>query len=131
VQDAERSGAPDFSMEQVVELFALACIEPSTATSHWTERELADEMVKQCIESPHVMWDDYLEAQLKPHQIRYWLTPRTKNLTPKSVTFQLYMSVIERAKLGERTVCIDEMTGIQASNAPDLPLRPGKVQRRV
>jgi len=23
------------------------------------------------------------EAQLKPHQIRYWLTPRTKNLTPK------------------------------------------------
>jgi len=26
------------------------------------------------------------------------------------------MSAIERAKLGERTVCIDEMTGIQASN---------------
>jgi len=24
------------------------------------------------------------------------------------------MSAIERAKLGERTVCIDEMTGIQA-----------------
>jgi len=45
---------------------------------------------------------------------------------------QLYMSAIERAKLGERTVCIDEMTGIQALErlAPDLPLRPGKVQRR-
>jgi len=43
------------------------------------------------------------------------------------------MSAIERAKLGERTVCIDEMTGIQALErlAPDLPLRPGKVQRRV
>jgi len=42
------------------------------------------------------------------------------------------MSVIERAKLGERTVCIDEMTGIQASNVlpQTLPLRPGKVQRR-
>jgi putative transposase len=42
------------------------------------------------------------------------------------------MSAIERAKLGERTVCIDEMTGIQALErlAPDLPLRPGKVQRR-
>jgi len=41
------------------------------------------------------------------------------------------MSAIERAKLGER-VCIDEMTGIQALErlAPDLPLRPGKVQRR-
>jgi len=41
------------------------------------------------------------------------------------------MSAIERAKLGERTVCIDEMTGIQALErlAPDLPLRPGKVRR--
>jgi len=43
------------------------------------------------------------------------------------------MSAIERAKLGERTVCIDEMTGIQALErlAPDLPLRPGKVQRSL
>jgi len=92
LQDAERSGAPaTFSMEQVVELFALACIEPSNygrAISHWTERELADEMVKQCIVesiSPrHV--GRLLQEALKPHQIRYWLTPRTKNLTPKSVT---------------------------------------------
>jgi len=78
-------------MEQVVELFALACIEPSNygrAISHWTERELADEMVKQCIESisPRHVGRLLQEAQLKPHQIRYWLTPRTKNLTPKSVT---------------------------------------------
>lgn len=34
--------------------------------------------------------------------------------------------------MGERTVCLDEMTGIQAleRNAPDLPLRPGKIRRR-
>jgi len=65
-------------MEQVVELFALACIEPSNygrAISHWTE--LADEMVKQCIvESISPRHVGLLqEAQLKPHQIRYWLTP--------------------------------------------------------
>lgn len=42
------------------------------------------------------------------------------------------MSAVERANHGERTICIDEMTGIQAieRKAPDLPLRPGKVQRR-
>jgi len=55
-------------MEQVVELFALACIEPSNygrAISHWTERELADEMVKQCIVESisHVMWDDYFKRR--------------------------------------------------------------------
>ncbi|WP_366511345.1 transposase [Moorena sp. SIO4A1] len=44
----------------------------------------------------------------------------------------LYISAFERAVLGERTVCIDEMTGIQAIERfeKDLPLRPGKVRRR-
>lgn len=44
----------------------------------------------------------------------------------------LYITAIERADDGERTVCIDEMTGIQAllSKEKDLPLRPGKVKRR-
>ena len=39
---------------------------------------------------------------------------------------------MERAVLGEKTVCIDEMTGIQAieRKEKDLPLRPGKVRRR-
>lgn len=48
LQDEERSGAPaTFSMEQVVELFALACSLPCSygrPISHWPERELADEM---------------------------------------------------------------------------------------
>lgn len=45
---------------------------------------------------------------------------------------QTYLSAIERASLGERTICLDEMTGIQAleRKAPDLPMRPGKIQRR-
>ena len=94
LQDAERSGAPaTFSMEQVVELFALACSSPCNygrPISHWTERELAAQMVKQGIVekiSPRHVGRLLEEAQLKPHQIRYWLTPpRTKNSTPKSVT---------------------------------------------
>ena len=44
----------------------------------------------------------------------------------------LYITAFERAVLGERTICIDEMTGIQAieRKEKDLPLRPGKVRRR-
>ena len=89
LQDQERLGAPvKFSMEQVIELFALACSPPEDygrPISHWTARELADEIMKQgMIESISVRHVGRLleEAQLKPHQSRYWLTPpRMMNLT--------------------------------------------------
>lgn len=44
----------------------------------------------------------------------------------------LYISAIERHLQGERTISIDEMTGIQATERleKDLPMRPGKVERR-
>ena len=82
LQDSERAGAPvKFSMEEVIELFALACSPPEDygrPISHWTPRELADEIIKQgIIESISVRHIGRLleEAQLKPHQTRYWLTP--------------------------------------------------------
>lgn len=42
------------------------------------------------------------------------------------------MSAIERAKQGERTISIDEMTGIQALERkfPNQPMRPGKRERQ-
>ena len=44
----------------------------------------------------------------------------------------LYINAIERHQNGERTISIDEMTGIQALERleKDLPIRPGKVERR-
>jgi transposase len=43
-----------------------------------------------------------------------------------------YLQAIERADLGEKTISLDEMTGIQALERkyPDKPLEPGKMQRR-
>lgn len=82
MQDGERSGTPaKFSMEQVVELFALACSKPedyARPISDWTARELAEEVVKQGIVesiSPRHVGRLLEEAQIKPHQSRYWLTP--------------------------------------------------------
>jgi putative transposase len=82
LQDSERVGAPvKFSMEQVIELFALACSAPEDygrPISHWTARELADEIIKRgIIESISIRHVGRLlaEAELKPHQSRYWLTP--------------------------------------------------------
>jgi putative transposase len=91
LQDAQRSGAPlTFSAEQVIQLFAIAkrCCEAQIACenpadsgrpiSHWTAGELAMEMVKRRIVqsiSPRHIRRLLEEAHLKPHQIRYWLTP--------------------------------------------------------
>jgi putative transposase len=82
LQDAERPGAPTtFTMEQVLRLVALACESPEDyqrPISHWTARELADELIKQgVVESISTRHVGRLlsEADLKPHQSRYWLTP--------------------------------------------------------
>ena len=92
LQDSERVGAPvKFSMEQVIELFALACSPPEDygrPISHWTARELADEIIKRgIIESISIRHVGRLlaEAELKPHALSLLVNPplRMKNLMPK------------------------------------------------
>src|SRR5438128_4816815 len=77
------------------------------------------------------------EADLKPHLIRYWLTPaaaeppeeRDEKIADVCTT---YREAPARVAAGERVISTDEMTGVQALEraAPGLPLRPGKVERR-
>jgi transposase len=45
---------------------------------------------------------------------------------------QVYAKAVERAKQGERTISMDELTGVQALERkhPDLPMLPGHVLRR-
>jgi putative transposase len=80
--DAARPGGPmTFSLEQIVQLFAMACQNPQDygrPMSHWSARELADEMMQQGIVShisPRHVGRLLEEADLKPHQIQYWLDP--------------------------------------------------------
>ena len=141
LQDAPRSGAPStFTAEELTHLFAIACEPPEDSgrpISQWTSRELADEMQKRgivkSISERHV-GRLLSEADLKPHQIRYWLTRSGDDLFDVKVTAicEVYLTAQERAKLGERTLSTDEMSGIQALERkyPGLPMRPGKVQRR-
>lgn len=120
LQDSERSGAPvKFSMEQVIDLFALACSPPEDygrPISHWTPRELADEIIKQgIIESISIRHVGRLleEAQLKPHQSRYWLTPPPDEEFDSKVTniTSLYIDAIDNHQNGERTISIDVPDG--------------------
>ena len=78
LSDAERSGTPaTFNPEQVLHLFSIACESPELSgrpISHWTTRELADEMIKRGIVetiSPRHVGRLLAEADLKPHQSGY------------------------------------------------------------
>ena len=141
LHDNPRSGAPAiFTPEQLTRLFAIACEHPEESgrpTSHWTAWELADEMIKRGIVetiSPRHTSRLLNEADLKPHQIRYWLfSPKDEQSDEKIADIcNLYKTAAKRDQSGERTISTDEMTGIQALERthPDLPMRKGQVQRR-
>ena len=77
------------------------------------------------------------EADLKPHLIRYWLTPAADEPPEErderiADVCGLYREAPARVAAGERIISTDEMTGVQALEraAAGLPLRPGKVERR-
>jgi transposase len=73
------------------------------------------------------------EADLKPHSIRYWLTPKPDPaFDAKCADICEVYKAAAGADDTHRTISIDEMTGIQALEriAPGLPMVPGKVERR-
>ena len=65
---------------------------------------------------------------------RYWLTPAYEDGFDDQVTDinDVYKQALERAKQGQRTESLDEMTGVQALERkhPGLPMSAGKVERR-
>jgi transposase len=73
------------------------------------------------------------EADLKPHRVRYWLTPKPDPaFGAKCADICAVYKAAATQDDAHRTICIDEMTGIQALEriAPGLPMAPGKVERR-
>jgi len=64
----------------------------------------------------------------------YWLTEvPDKHRDEKIVEgCEVYASAPQRARQGERTISLDELTGVQAIERkhPDLPMQPGHVLRR-
>lgn len=117
LQDAERTGAPaTFSLEQILQLFAMACDKPEQygrPIREWTARELADEMVKQGIVeaiSPRHVGRLLEEASLKPHQSGYWLNP------PPT------LPLTRRLKTSAKGIC-KHPNAEQLGNAPSVSMR--------
>ena len=124
-------------------MIALACEPPETSgrpITHWTGKELAEEAIARGIVdsiSPSQVNRYLREAQLQPHKSRYWLNTTEKD--PE--LFRAQVEVVcacyhDAPELYQRhdthTICVDEMTGIQALEriAAALPMKPGQTERR-
>ena len=91
--DLPRSGAPDtFTAEQICQIVALACEEPEShglPISHWTQKELVKEAVKQGIVesmSQSQMCRILRKMDLQPHRIRYWLNSKADEKKDERIT---------------------------------------------
>ena len=144
LRDAPRPGSPGtFSPEQVVAIVSLACQSPELSgrpINRWTQRELCDEILKRSM-VPSISKSQvgyFLRTSaVRPHREKMWLNTTERD----EVQFQAqckavceaYLTASERFERdGLRTVCVDEMTGLQAleRQAPDQPPQPGQDRRR-
>ncbi|MHC4073028.1 MAG: IS630 family transposase [Planctomycetota bacterium] len=143
LDDAPRPGAPgDFTAEQLTQIISVACESPRDSgrpVSHWSPRELADEVIKRGIVkriSPRTVGRFLQEADLKPHRSRYWLNherdrdPQAFDAAVHEVC-QVYRQAPARHDQGVHTVSTDEKTGMQALERlhPTRPTKPGLIER--
>jgi transposase-like protein len=141
--DANRVGRPDtFSEFFWIDVMTLATSLPEDSgrpITHWTQRELADEVVERdwAPSISHTSIGRFLRrCQLKPHQVEGWMNRKED---PKFASHACDVRAqLEEATSGKRiepnevTVSFDEKTGIQATEriAPDQPMKPGRPVRQ-
>lgn len=141
LSDMERSGKPaTYTPEQICSIVAIACERPEDSGkpfTHWTQQEIADEAIERGVVkniSQRSVGRFLNEADLKPHLIRGWLTPKQEeNFNEKTLDVcDTYRMAIEREKDKEKTFSTDEQTGIQALEraAASQPMKPGRPERR-
>jgi len=143
LSDAPRAGSPGtFSAEQVTQVLALACEEPSPSgrpIDDWTARDLAGEIVRRKIAdsiSVSTVQRYLAESELQPHRSKYWLNTTEKDPALFEQQVQVVCQTYLQApalyfQYHTHTVSVDEMTGIQAleRNAKKLPMAPGQPAR--
>ena len=137
LEDLPRSGCPDkFSPEQICKIIATCCEKPEDygrPITHWTQRELADEVIKQkfveSISSSEI-GRILKENDLQPHRSRYWLNVKPDDRRDERINNICTVYANAGVTPDELTMSYDEMTGVQALEriAADLPMASKKPQ---
>lgn len=126
LSDLPRSGRPlVYDHDVRVLVFKTACSPPPEGETHWTVRSLAERVGVGKSQTQAIL----AHADLKPHQVRSWLTSIDPNFdTKRADVCGLYLSPPENAIV----ISVDEKTSIQAREPirNELPMEPGKPARR-
>lgn len=124
--DRPRAGGPRrYGHDRRLAVFTTACAPPPAGETHWTVRSLAA-AVGIGKSQVHAILD---QADLKPHQVRSWLTSLDPDFeTKQAEVCGLYLNPPE----GAIVVSLDEKTSIQAKEPvrPTIPAAPGRAERR-
>jgi transposase len=143
LSDAPRSGSPGkFTPEQIVGLIGIACEPPENSgrpVTSWTGKELAHESQKRgIVDSISVSHANRIlrEVDLQPHKSKYWCntTEKDPELFQQQVELvcQTYLDAPQLyQQFNTHTVCVDEMTSLQANERraeTKLP-QPGQVAK--
>ncbi len=130
---------PPFTPEEICAVVSMTCEKPSDG-----ERPISRAPAGDCRRGDATRYrqEDLAalsgalfkkETDLKPHRVRYWLTPKPDPaFDAKCGDYLRGLQGRRGRRRHSRTISIDEMTGIQALEriAPGLPMLPGKVERR-
>jgi DDE superfamily endonuclease len=142
--DQPRPGCPGtFTAEQITLILAVACEPPEKSgrpITHWTIAELTEEVILRGIVaaiSPAQVGRYLRETQLQPHRSRYWLNTTEKDPALFQAQVETVCACYQDAPQlfhyhDTHTLCVDEMTGIQALEriAATLPMHPGQQELR-
>jgi transposase len=139
VADRARCGTPGtYTVKQYTDIVKIALQKPSKYNrpiTHWTARELTDEVKKQQIAgdiSQRQIQRFLKQADLKPHKATYWLNPKidSKEEYEQQVKelCEIYHNAEKLNAKGVQIVSTDEKTGMQALERihPNKPMIPGK-----
>ena len=138
--DAPRSGRPKtFTPAQVASLISIACEAPEKSgrpVTSWTMKEIADEAkLRNIVVSISTSQVQRLldRVHLRPHKNKGWCftTEKDQELFQRQVetVCQTYIEAPKRQeKENIRTVCIDEMTSLQANEKRSASKRPAPGQ---
>ena len=143
LSDAPRSGSPGtFSPDQIVGVIGIACEPPENSgrpVTTWTGKELADESQKRgLVNSISVSHVNRIlrQVDLQPHKSQYWCntTEKDPELFQQQVEYvcQTYLNAPTLFhQFDTHTVCVDEMTSLQANerHAETKPPLPGQTAK--
>jgi transposase len=134
LQDAPRPGRPPvYSPKNYVDIMQVALSKPRECgrpITHWTARELADEVHRRniCTISERQVGRFLHQIDLKPHKCDYWLNPKLEEGHEQRVrtVCDTYATAATRPE-NMHIISLDEKTGMQAKERihADRPMMCG------